>query len=757
MADNIGFNEITNDAIKLEEALKRISSQLVTINNELKTLRSQPIMKEGSGKEAKELHENTKKINEATKKAIELKKEQQKAALELDKQRQRGLAIMAKQEAQQRELIAASKMEIKSEDDLIKRNNALVKLRRLADRTTEEGRQSIKKMTAEIKNNTESLKKMDSQISRNYRNVGNYAKGFVKGFMNMVGALGLAVGAAALFKKGLDTAKQAISSIQTTADKFDIVLQGLKEGYNSFLRSLANGTSFKDLIKNFKDAYSVGKEYSRILDDLGDRQRSLKIIEADYESRQIELIKISKDVLKSNQDRIAAIDEFVQNEMFLEEERVKNAEQAYKADLLIAQERSHLTREEIEDYLRRYDAYVDFGLKMQEQAKTIEGSTSTIYVPKAGEEAMVKTLFNINQLDDAIRDKLVNAYVLLIQAQNSAELNSQKLEAKRSMLIEENVKNEEKAVDTSIAEQEKLSEEIFKNLLARKQAEKDAYIEAEKNHQAYLDEKLKNEQEQAAKEKEIAEKLAEEKKQVEQEITDHKISIAQSVGNFMGVLFDNQLLALEEKNKKGLISDEKYAKEAAKIRRKQAILDKADALFQIGVNTAIGVTNAAAKVVTLPLIPFIVGLGALQAAAVLAQKIPEFAKGVVRFKGEGTRKSDSNIVKISKDESVVTATGTDKAPRFLEGLNANDSNPKLIEALQNDGIIEPYNAAILALNSRGKTFDDQRLLLETKKNNELLSMLLKIEKNKIDRLSIYPGGTVREYHPDGKIITLKQK
>lgn len=70
-----------------------------------------------------------------------------------------------------------------------------------------------------------------------------------------------------------------------------------------------------------------------------------------------------------------------------------------------------------------------------------------------------------------------------------------------------------------------------------------------------------------------------------------------------------------------------YAKRQNELRRRQAVADKASAVFSILLNTAMGATSAAAKTVTLPLVPFIIALGALQLATVLAKPIPEFFKG----------------------------------------------------------------------------------------------------------------------------------
>ena len=72
----------------------------------------------------------------------------------------------------------------------------------------------------------------------------------------------------------------------------------------------------------------------------------------------------------------------------------------------------------------------------------------------------------------------------------------------------------------------------------------------------------------------------------------------------------------------------------AQQKRKQAVADKIFALGQIAINTAVAVSKALAQTGVLGafVIPGIIALGAIQAATVLAQPIPKFAKGGVMQK-----------------------------------------------------------------------------------------------------------------------------
>lgn len=79
-------------------------------------------------------------------------------------------------------------------------------------------------------------------------------------------------------------------------------------------------------------------------------------------------------------------------------------------------------------------------------------------------------------------------------------------------------------------------------------------------------------------------------------------------------------------NEQARINEEADRREAA-LKTKQARADKAAALIQIAINTALGVADANKKVITQPLIPFIIAQGAIQAAIVAAQPIPKFWTG----------------------------------------------------------------------------------------------------------------------------------
>jgi len=143
---------------------------------------------------------NQRKLTSAKYLAEQAVKKEKAAAAALDKQRQKGLALMAKVEAKEREFKAALNLVVKSEDDLMRKTNALVKSRRLLNTTTEAGKRKHKELTLEINKNTNALKRSDAQIGRNSRKVGNYTGAIKRAALSIGGALGLTAGLAGLFR-----------------------------------------------------------------------------------------------------------------------------------------------------------------------------------------------------------------------------------------------------------------------------------------------------------------------------------------------------------------------------------------------------------------------------------------------------------------------------------------------------------------------------------------------------------------------------
>lgn len=105
--------------------------------------------------------------------------------------------------------------------------------------------------------------------------------------------------------------------------------------------------------------------------------------------------------------------------------------------------------------------------------------------------------------------------------------------------------------------------------------------------------------------------------------------------------YDREKNLAGENVAKKIAAENKYNLEKRKLQRRQAILEKAQGAFSVIIDTTKGIMDAASKVVTIPLIPFIAGLGAVSLASILAQPIPNYEHGgeheggIARFSEKG--------------------------------------------------------------------------------------------------------------------------
>lgn len=119
----------------------------------------------------------------------------------------------------------------------------------------------------------------------------------------------------------------------------------------------------------------------------------------------------------------------------------------------------------------------------------------------------------------------------------------------------------------------------------------------------------------------------------------------------------------------------------AELFSRNAEFQKGLALFQVGVDTAraiSGVTAAALSKGAVGLPEYLSILGiilnsiAQARTAINSSSIPQFAEGVIGFNGKGTETSDSNLVAISKGESIIKAKQTKRHKGLLTAINENN-------------------------------------------------------------------------------------
>jgi hypothetical protein len=173
----------------------------------------------------------------------------------------------------------------------------------------------------------------------------------------------------------------------------------------------------------------------------------------------------------------------------------------------------------------------------------------------------------------------------------------------------------------------------------------------------------------------------------------------------------NELDALERRNELGLMNQEQYNREKARIelkakkkesdlKKKQWEADQKAALTRIAIETAVSVAKTAATVgypAAIPLIAVALAQGAIQASLVRAQPVPQFKDGVIDLQGKGTGTSDSISARLSRGESVMTAKETKQYKPLFESIrngyfdkyaNENFVNPALKKEFEKNKLKE---------------------------------------------------------------------
>lgn len=237
--------------------------------------------------------------------------------------------------------------------------------------------------------------------------------------------------------------------------------------------------------------------------------------------------------------------------------------------------------------------------------------------------------------------------------------------------------------------------------------------------EAELQDKLKAKYDQDAQNFADAERQKSEAFQEEQErrqaLRDAEIqlgaTVVQGLFEVQRSAYQNEAQEAQDLYDKKLITQKEYDARSRDIRRKQAAVDKEEALFNIALSTAEGVANALSKVATIPLVPFILAQGLVQAAVVLAKPIPKYRHGKVSIDGEGTETSDSIPAMLSKGETVITARQTRKHTDALTAIHEDRFESWLKEK------VEKKFAVQSAFHTYSETNNDHAIDNRNEKNS----------------------------------------
>lgn len=211
---------------------------------------------------------------------------------------------------------------------------------------------------------------------------------------------------------------------------------------------------------------------------------------------------------------------------------------------------------------------------------------------------------------------------------------------------------------------------------------------------------------------------------------------------------EQERISLDNQLEAGQISREQYDQRRRQLEREKAQDAKTAAIFNAVIGTALAVVNALA--VGPPqgyiLAALSAALGAVEIGVISAQPLPQFAKGVIGLKGEGTETSDSIHARLSKGESVMTAKETRQHRPILEAIRKGT-----LEKLIAETYVRPaVDAAMFSgfadigrsadLNGLTAKLSDHNIIAAMDRNRSATVYGLKMLADKLDKRTPKRGG-----------------
>lgn len=348
-----------------------------------------------------------------------------------------------------------------------------------------------------------------------------------------------------------------------------------------------------------------------------------------------------------------------------------------------------MTQEEYDELLEQYELYEKNRSEIAEQL----------------EKALNEKVTKIRKDDQAKRSKQEQDAITQEYAEQLARAsdNERKRLTLENEMLQKRIEAKKKAGEETYEDELKLQANLKSLNLLNLNAE---LLENEKNAQkvfeirkAYLEKELEAVGDNADKEAEIRKQLADLQTAEWQRQIDQFSKYGSKAGELLSSInsilngfderrnqeiqqkYDERQTALADSLEKGLITQEEYnakqvkadkekTRELARIEKQQAIRDRVASLFKIAIDTATGIMQAVAASPLTEGMPWsaIVGtIGAAQAAAVLAQPLPQAAKGKYV---QGPSHSEGGVkMEVEGGEAIINKRSTSMFLPLLSALN----------------------------------------------------------------------------------------
>ena len=565
------------------------------------------------------------------------------------------------------------------------------------DELSEEERKAAKglELKSKIESITSQLKNSEQETGRFYRNVGNYANGFVEAFTRMGGSMGNLQGPIQVVKNGftaisatpliavlgalvsiIQKVVQNLKSSEATMNAVTTALAPLNAGsrlLTKVMQTLGNGiakvaerlTQWADKLGLINDAMKTEQQLTK--DEIALQLREREVIKqnADSQLKVSQLRAQAADKLNySAKERVAFLEQALSEEEAIAKREMELAQERYR----IQEEQSKLaenSKEENDDLVRSYAAMRDaersyFDKSRELTAQLVEAKKQMAAESKAAGDASIQAaeqeltaLLKSNGMSDE-------------QIQKQLDIKKREIEA-RLKLVEEGSLEEyhlkqqqlqnEYDIDMQRLAQEEGTEELMR--LRREQFTKEMTDIDEQwaaELEAVTDEVFQENLNNILAEQEARKKADEEMRQQElakqQLAQDTASAFANVAGSIAGML-------------------QTFGEENKELARLSKVIALAQIAIETGVATAKGISSAMS-------VPFPANLGAIattiatiisgMTSAISTVKGAKFATGGY-VSGPGTATSDSIPARLSNGESVMNAKSTAMFGPLLSSLN----------------------------------------------------------------------------------------
>lgn len=560
-----------------------------------------------------------------------------------------------------------------------------------ADRKTADGlklKQRIQVLSSELKNT-------EADTNRFYRNVGNYANGFVEAFTRMGGSMGKLQGPMGLVKNGFTAISSTpiitilgalVSVIQKVIQSFksseatmqavsaamaplnaagrvmQVVMQKIGEGVAKAVTKLSE---WADKLGLISDAMKAEQELTKAQIALELREREVLMQNADSQLKVSELrAKAADKSTYSAKERVAFLEEALAEEETIAKREMEIAQERYR----ILEEESKLAANSKEDndalaqsYAAMRQAEQSYFDKSRElTAQLVEAKKQIAAESKAAGDAAVKHAeaelkaaavaagLSEKDIEKAldIKKREVEARLKLVEEGSLEEYNLQQqlLQAQFDQDMQR-LKSEEGTDELIRLRREEFHQQMDE--LDRQWAES-AQQAADEILQTNLDQIMQEQQARLAAQEEYRQQEWE-KQQLAMDTASAFGAVVSSVGNML----------------------EAFGKENKELAQLSKVIALAQIAIETGVATAKGISSAMS-------VPFPANLAAIATtiatimagitSAISTVKSAKFASGGL-VTGPGTGTSDSIPARLSNGESVMTARTTSMFGPLLSSLN----------------------------------------------------------------------------------------